>query len=220
MKKTQLGLSDRNIFLMILAVALLTASALWLVQPTGAPKANLAPNRHASMLIYPTPKQLAPFHLVFAGGEKFSADSLIGKWSVLFFGFTNCPDICPTTLSDMESLRRKFSTRDQFPPMQWIFVSVDPERDTAEKLRAYVDFFSKDIRAATGSIEALTRFSSNLGAVFAKDISTQSPDGYSIQHSGTLFLTDPQGRLVAMIRPPFDWAKIATDLPLYLEEAH
>lgn len=220
MKKSQLGLSDRNIFLMILAVALLAASALWMVQRVGGPKVSLAPNRYASMLIYPTPKQLVPFELNFADGSALTPNSLLGKWNILFFGFTNCPDICPTTLSDMESLRRKFLLREGFPEVQWVFVSVDPERDTPETLRTYIEFFSKDIRAATGSIEALTRFSSNLGAVFGKDPAPESSDGYSMQHSGTLFIIDPQGRLVAMIRPPFDWAKIATDLPLYLAEAH
>lgn len=200
--------SSRNLIVWLILVAALAAGlGLWLGQRWFAPVPAAAAPALAATLLYPEPRAIAPFELVRADGGRFANTDLAGAWTLVFFGFTHCPDACPTTLAAF----RAMSERDDVPATtRYLFVSVDPERDDAATLANYTRYFSPRIVAATadlGALEALTR---DLGIVFAK--SPLADGSYSVDHSTQVLLIDPAGRLAGLIRPPHDPARIAADL--------
>lgn len=164
------------------------------------------------VLLYPQPRPLEAFVLRTPEGQPLPADALKGRWTAVFFGFSHCPDICPTTLAQLAAVQKQLAAT--LPPEkrpQLLFVSVDPARDLDPKLRAYVDYFSKDILAASADDAALEAFSRQLGAQYIR----QPPDAageYSVDHSADLFLLGPDLTRRGLIRPPFEPAALAADL--------
>jgi protein SCO1 len=154
------------------------------------------------------PRPLAEFELVDHRGQGFDNARLEGRWSLLFIGFTHCPDICPSTLSLLSGL--EVSLSQQAIDLQTVFVSVDPERDTPETLADYVGFFGDVLIAATGRQNQLDRLCDSLD--FAYVTVPMGKGRYSVDHSGALALIDPQGRLAGYFFPPFEPAAIETDL--------
>ena len=118
---------------------------------------------------------------------------------MLFFGYTSCPDICPTTLTTVAAARKKAGTA--FPKVY--FISVDPERDSLKKLSKYVKYFDSDIVGVTGDLKMLKAFALQANAYFKKVPSKSgSADDYLISHSSALMLVNPKAQLVAFINPP------------------
>jgi protein SCO1/2 len=146
------------------------------------------------------PRQLGvPADLKKTDGNAFTTDDMKGHWSMLFFGYTSCPDICPTTLTTVVAARKKAGNT--FP--QVYFISVDPERDSLNKLSKYVKYFDKDIVGVTGSLKMLKAFALQANAFFSKVPSKSgSADDYLISHSSALMLVNPDAQLVAFINPP------------------
>lgn len=151
-------------------------------------KTNAEPEIQA--LIYPKPKQLPDFTMTAHTNTEFSENNLLGKWSVVFFGFTYCPDICPTTMSDLGELAENLP-EDVAKKTQFLFVSVDPERDTVEQLANYVPFFNEEFIGAVGTPDQLEIFSKSLGAVYVK---VPWGDSYQMQHTGRIFIVNPAGQ--------------------------
>ncbi len=153
-------------------------------------------------MLWPEPKVVQPFALVDHRGEPFTLEQLKGRWSFLFFGFTHCPDVCPTILSMLDKVARELgkepmSNRD----VQFVFVSVDPERDTPEVLAKYVGNFNPDFIGVTGANESLTSLTRQLG-IYAEP---EPPDGhgnYSMDHGTPVLLIDPAGRLLGVFQSP------------------
>jgi len=141
-------------------------------------------------LLYPTPKLLPEFNLVNHKGESFNHDQLLGQWSILFFGYTFCPDICPTTMATLSRIMKDVPA-DVAAKVQVVFVSVDPERDTPERLSNYVPFYNPDFIGTTGTDEQLKIISMAVGAVYLK---MPMGDSYQMQHTGRIFIIDPMGR--------------------------
>jgi len=196
--------------LFILAAALFAGVGLMLGQRYFAPEPAPAPVQMAATLLYPEPKPVAPFALTKADGTPFTEADFDGRWTVLFFGFTHCPDVCPTTLAMWPQVEKRLAELAPGAAVSLVFVSVDPERDTPEKAGAYARYFSPRILAATGdaaSLEALTR---NLGVVYMK--SPQPGGDYSVDHTAHLVLVGPDGTVRGIIRPPLDPNRIAADL--------
>jgi protein SCO1/2 len=137
---------------------------------------------------------------------------LKGAWSLLFFGYTHCPDVCPTTLATLKQVEAQLAGT----PVKVIFVSVDPERDTPQALSEYVGYFSKAFVAATADTPTLQALASAVGVVFVK--SPQAGSDYNVDHTASLLVVDPHGRLHALFRPPFDAAAIASDLRMLAKE--
>lgn len=151
-------------------------------------KSNAEPDIQA--LIYPKPKQLPDFTMTAHTNTEFSENNLLGKWSVVFFGFTYCPDICPTTMTDLGELAENLPD-DVANKTQFLFVSVDPERDTVEQLANYVPFFNQEFIGAVGTPEQLEIFSKSLGAVYVK---VPFGESYQMQHTGRIFIINPAGQ--------------------------
>jgi len=196
----------------VLIAALLAGSAgfglsLWLNQPE--PKAF-----KSKLVLYGTPRTLKPFVLTDARAQPITAESLKGRWSVLFFGFSHCPDICPATLAQLAEAEKLLGP-DASPRM--IFVSVDPERDTPKKMGDYVRYFSPSILGVTGSKPELEALTQQLGVMYAKV--PLEGDNYTVDHSSSLFLLDPQTQLRGLIRPPFDPKALSADLQQLTQDA-
>ncbi|MGK8479108.1 SCO family protein [Stutzerimonas stutzeri] len=164
----------------------------------------------ANILLLPRERAIPPLELVDQDGQRFDTRSLQGRWHILFFGFTACPDICPTTLSDM---RRLFSqlpkeTRDQ---LQLILITADPARDTPQQLKTYLDYYRGGFNGLTGDMEQLQRLSRALGLPFVPASETQGD--YSVSHSGNLALVGPDGTLRGHIRAPLQLEGLRRMLP-------
>lgn len=190
----------------ILLAALAAGLGLWL----GMARFGAAPPPATqAALLYPAPRAVPDFHLTRADGSPLTLADWRGRWTLAFFGFTHCPDVCPTTLGTLKQVWARLdpALRDR---VRVDFVSVDPQRDTPEQLGKYVAYFSPDFVAATGSDEALTALTRSLGLLYAR-VPGEAGD-YSVDHSAQVVIIDPQGRLVGMFRPPLDAAKITADL--------
>lgn len=160
----------------------------------------------------PQRRTLGAFALHDLAGKRYDNASLSGHNSLLFFGFTSCPDVCPTTLAVLATLLRQ-------PPLanlQVLFVSVDPGRDRPETLRAYLAGFDPGIIGLTGDEAALSPLLHALGAIAER---VALPDGsYTMDHTATLYLLDRQGRMAAVFSPPFAAAGLRADLELLARE--
>ena len=129
---------------------------------------------------------------------------------MLFFGFTHCPDICPTSLAEFKQVWAKLDAQGKGKRARFVFISVDPERDSGAPLGRYVDFFNPEFIAATGADEQLQGLTRSLGVLYAR--SADGSGGYSVDHSASALIIDPQGRRAGMFRPPFKAAAMAADL--------
>ena len=193
----------------IAALALVSGLGLWLGARWSAPAPG-AP-RTESALVYPEPRPVPEFRLVRADGGAFVRDDLKGAWSVMFFGYTHCPDVCPVTLALYKELDQLLRREPAARPVKLVFVSVDPARDDAKALAAYARYFSPAIVAATGPDEQLEPLARALGVVYARNAPDARGD-YTVDHSAGLLLIDPEARLHALIRPPLVAQAIAADI--------
>jgi len=163
-----------------------------------------APQVGSAATLLPVPKALPEFRLVDDGGEPFARERLAGRWSFLFFGYAHCPSICPMTLGIMRDMHRELSAGDPaYGDTQYVFVSVDPERDAPDALRRYVRHFDPGFVGATGDREELGRLTRELG-VFHQRTPGGSVEQYDFDHTASLLLIDPEAQLRAVFSPPID----------------
>ncbi len=152
-------------------------------------------------LLWPNPRALNAFSVVDQDGQPFTHENLRGRWSLLFFGFTHCPDICPVTLSMLAQAKSGLATAARETPLQVIFVSVDPERDVPAQLAEYVRYFDPDFLGLGGTLDQIRALTSQLGVAFFHGEVTPAGD-YSVDHSAAIFVIDPQTRMVGVISAP------------------
>lgn len=154
--------------------------------------------------LFPDPKPLTAFALTDHENRVFDLASLQGKWSFLFFGFTNCPDICPTTLAVLARARDNIANNTVgADDIQFVFISVDPNRDTASKLGQYVDYFDAAFLGVTGDNAQIGNLAGQLGAAYQVAV-TPGVENYPVYHSAAVFLLDPRARYHAVFTPPHD----------------
>jgi protein SCO1/2 len=148
-------------------------------------------------------RPLAPFSLVDQHRQPFDESSLRGKWSLLFFGYLSCPDVCPTTLHELDRFWRLLRDQTGSDPadLQVVFVSVDPARDSPGQLGSYVGYFNRHFIAATGEKSQIDRLAQQFGASYAIEAET-APGQYQVAHSSAIFVVDPLGRSVAALSQP------------------
>jgi protein SCO1/2 len=192
----------------IVAAAVAAALGLWLGARLGE-GSQLPPSAMAGALVYP-PRQVPEFKLTRPDGSALEPADLRGAWTLLFFGYSHCPDVCPTTLAILKQVDALLKTDPPAQPVRMLFVSVDPERDSGPALAEYVGYFSPHIIAATGEPVQLQALTAALGVVYMK--APQSGTDYNIDHSASLLVLDPQARLHALFRPPLDPGVVAADL--------
>lgn len=155
---------------------------------------------------------LPAFVLQGQTGEFTNAD-LQGRWTFMFFGYTQCPDICPTALTLMKDVQAVVARGAAAPaalPLQVVFVSVDPRRDTRDLLNEYMAAFDPAFIGLRGDDSALAPLTRNLGVYYQRNDGTDT-QRYTVDHSAAIYLIDPRGRLRAVFSPPHDATKVAGD---------
>jgi protein SCO1/2 len=195
---------------------------------TACQEANKKPVTEMATIL-PQAKKMTDFQLTRYGSENFSRDSAKGQWSLFFFGYTRCPDVCPTELYMLAELMRKIeenpSALAQAP--QVVFVSVDPQQDKPQALRDYAQFYHPSILGVTGQQPIIDRLTREMGAFYERvyhmdgkilvfDAQDGVPQGlensYLINHSATIFLLNPDGDLHAIFSSPHDPDVMLRDL--------
>jgi protein SCO1/2 len=156
------------------------------------------------------PKAIPAFALIDQDGKPFTPQQLQGQWRVLFFGFTNCPDICPATLTLLAAVDKQLSDLPDDKRPRITLVTGDAQRDTPEHLKKYVQFFNPKFTGVTGTQEALEQFALSLGAPVA--IRQLDGGGYTVDHSAAIFIVDPQGALRAVFGGPHQVESLSADL--------
>jgi len=211
------GFASRST-LLVLAAALAAGLGMLAAQRYFAVAASapaLPARQLKSVQLINPPRELADYRLTLSDGKEATPATLRGAWTVVFLGFTHCPDVCPTTLAELAKAQQSWQAMPIAIRPRVLFVSVDAERDTPARTGEYAHFFRKDTLAASGDPEALANFAQVLGLVFMK-VPLGNGD-YSMDHSATLVVLDPQGRQAGLIRPPLAWSDIADDLRLLAE---
>lgn len=168
--------------------------------------------------VLPAPGPLPEFSLLDQHGQAFGRDAFKGQWSLVFFGFTHCPDVCPTTLQVLSLARQQLAQQNIHPLPRIVLVSVDPERDTPEVIGVYVDNFGADNVGVTGSIEELRKLTGGLGIYFEKSPvdSETGDDNYSVDHSAVVLVINPRAQFQALFSAPHTVENFAHDLPIIM----
>ncbi len=184
-----------------LAAALGLAMGLVFMQPK-------AVSIESGTLLQP-PRELPAFALTDEEGQPYTNASLAGHWTVVFVGFTTCPDICPATLTTMKSVMEGLGpVRDK---VKMLLLSIDPERDTAARLKNYVEYFDPAFIAATGPNTELDKLGRAMSFVYTK-VPGETPETYTMDHSSALMLLSPEGHLAGFFTPPFAKPALVADL--------
>lgn len=196
-------------WLVAVGIALVLSGAFLAWRHAGGPAPPLPPSGvlPAATLINDT-APLPPFSLHRIDGT-FTNASLQGHWSLVSFGYTFCPDICPTTLATLREVKTQLEAGGGVAP-QVLFVSVDPSRDTPARLDEFVRFFDPAFIGATGSDAELAALVKHLGVQYQRH-DGPDPQHYVVDHSAVVYLIDPQGRLKATFSWPHEPAALAAD---------
>ena len=155
------------------------------------------------------PVVVKDFELTTQYGTTFSAADLTNHWTLMFFGYTHCPDVCPTTLTELASLAQRLP--DEREP-QIVFVSVDPQRDSPEHLKQYVAYFNEHFLGLTGPMDKISALTEQLNIKHSREAAVDGQ--YTVNHSSAILLIDPQGRYVAKFNAPHYAEKIQEQIDL------
>ncbi|MFT7053480.1 MAG: protein SCO1/2 [Psychromonas sp.] len=148
--------------------------------------------KNESLILFKEGKSLIDFSFDLASGDHFTNQDLQGKWTLFFIGYTFCPDICPTTLAQLDSVYPKL-TAQPYDDIQIVFVSVDPKRDKAEQLAEYVHYFNAEFIGVTSTHKQLWPFVQNLGLIYSIVDQGVAEPYYLVDHSASIVLTNPRG---------------------------
>jgi len=182
-----------KILYVVVALAALTTGILLFIQFNQQPKPE-----HA--LFYEQARDIKPFVMTDHNSNKFTNQQLIGKWSWVFFGYTSCPDVCPTTLQELNFVYKDMQNIAN--NTQVILVSVDPKRDTTERLGDYIKYFNKEFIALNGGHDVLFPFARNLGLMYAMNDGERAKNNtYTVDHSASIVLINPKGKISAIFQP-------------------
>lgn len=159
-----------------------------------------APKEMQMIRTFGEPRAIASFEGKTHKGETFNQESFIGTWSIVFFGFTTCPDVCPTAMSNINQVMQKLP-EGIANSTQVVMVSVDPERDSIERLGKYVPAFNKDFIGINAGLEETRKLTESIGVTFYKIPGHDDPDNYLVEHTARWFIIDPLGRRYALLTP-------------------
>lgn len=155
--------------------------------------------------ILPDQPALSDFQLTDHNGNSFSKQDLAGKWNLLFFGFTSCPDVCPLTMNALKLFYNDLENTDYADDTRVIMVSVDPQRDTVEAMANYVQRYHQEFVGLTGEHEVITTLAKELYIAFSKvpeHDGNHDTENYQVQHSGYIAIVNPEGGYFSVMREP------------------
>lgn len=178
-------------------IVLIILGFIWrLQQPAQLSDAELRLNGAIELS---TPRIFSDFQLVDHRGEPYSLENLQGKWTILFFGFTNCPDICPTTLALLSEMYVDLEEEEK-EKLQIVMISLDPERDTVEKMATYVPYFHEDFVGVTGDPNVIFGLTTQLNIAYTQV--ELAEENYTVDHSTQLVLINPKGHYHGFFKAP------------------
>ena len=155
--------------------------------------------------LLPEPLPLPDFQLVDHDGRPFERRDFEGRWSLVFFGYSSCPDVCPFVLGQLAQVKRRWSASGLDTEMpRVVFVSVDPDRDSPERLREYVPFFDAGFRGVSGTTDEIDALTRALGVFYALRREAENDGDYLVDHAAKLWLIDPEARLAAVLDDPHE----------------
>lgn len=187
---------------LILVCIIVAIVALLFARALKSPTLDVEQLARNGVLLQAEPKALQPFTLIDHRGQAFTQARLEGKWSLVFFGYTYCPDICPTTLALLNQLHTRLQDTGLDDQIQTIMATVDPARDTPEKLAKYVGYFNPAFIGVTSdAVEPIYNFAIDLNSIFAKVVTDESGD-YLMDHSAYILLINPQAKFHAFFKTP------------------
>ena len=152
---------------------------------------NRIDNRFETLLIYPKKNRLPAFRFVNQDNHFFTNENFLERWNLIFIGYTNCPDVCPNTLNQMTQLYNSLDVETQ-KKFQFILLSVDPERDTPDHLKNYLDYFHEDFIGVSGDKTQLDKTVKALGGVYS--LNKEDGEFYTVDHSARIFIVGPEAR--------------------------
>jgi protein SCO1/2 len=167
--------------------------------------------------VYDIPVPLPQFTLTDHNGLEFNRWNLNRKWTFMFFGYIFCPDVCPTALVDLDDVYQNLAEKgdlieEEFKvDTQFVFVTVDPERDTVEELKDYIPYFNKAFVGVTGEQEVIDSLTRPMGVAYSRVPGKDADGDYFIDHSASFMLIDPLGRLRASFPPPHDPERVVEE---------
>ena len=155
-------------------------------------------------IMFSMPREISDLSLIDQNQLPFTKSRFADKWTLVFFGFTHCPDICPTTLALLNQVSVALAETDYAVDTQFLLVSLDPLRDTPEKMKPYVEYFNTDFIGVTGEFLSIHRFARQLNIAFQKVVTDSETGDYTIDHGGNVALINPQGHYHGFYKPPLD----------------
>ena len=183
---------------------------MFVISVTRTPQLSEQELRAAGVFLLPKPRALAEFNLQDPSGAAYRPESLVGKWSFIFFGFTNCPDICPTSMAEMGQAERElYAAGDMLDdPLQGVLISVDPDNDSPSDLGQYAQAFSPRFLGIWGAREDLVAFTQQVNVAFAKvplapsQQIADAPPGYTVDHTGNIVILTREATITASLSCP------------------
>ena len=199
----------RNLLLALAIGLCLTAGAWFAIQSVPPPAKPL------TATILPAGGEVPAFRLTDQAGNPIDQNVFRGQWDLVFFGSTNCPDVCPITLGVLAAARRELEAAGETTLPRIVLVSVDPERDTPESLARYLGAFGDSTLGITGDESELRNLTDGLGIFFEKRAANE--DGYYVvDHSAAVLVIDPDGRFHALFSTPHAIENFVHDLPVLM----
>lgn len=207
MKKLNEGSVSKTVLLLVTVVAMVFGFTVYknLIKPSF----SIDDLQKMGTIIFDKPRAFKMEGLVNQDGQPYDKDALSGKWTLMYFGYTFCPDICPITLSQMSRMDKQlkqdninFSRK-----MRYVMVTVDPGRDTVEKMKGYVPYFNKDFIGVTGDIKNIHDLTVQLNIPYTPVINPED-EYYLVDHGANLAIINPAGEYHGFIRPPLEPAKL------------
>ncbi|AZE45796.1 Cytochrome oxidase biogenesis protein Sco1/SenC/PrrC, thiol-disulfide reductase [Pseudomonas chlororaphis] len=206
--------TQKTVFILVALVALvlgLTVNKVLTGKNQGDPTALI----DAGIILLPQSRNLPDVKMTDQEGQPVLLTELKGKWSLLFFGYTFCPDICPTTLAQLRQIKSELP-KEAVDNLQVVLVSVDPNRDTPQQLKQYLGYFDKDFKGLTASSVADVQKLANAVSIPFIPADTSKPN-YTVDHSGNLAVIGPDGTQRGFIRAPLNNQKLVAQLPVMLQ---
>tara|TARA_R110000868_G_scaffold36277_5_gene128831 strand:+ start:2171 stop:2806 length:636 start_codon:yes stop_codon:yes gene_type:complete len=157
---------------------------------------------------YPQVRALPDFQLVDNHQQAFTTEQLLQHWTLVFVGYTFCPDVCPTTLAELKTIYPQLKALPSKHPVQIMFLSVDPQRDTPERMNEYVNFFEPEFIGVSGEHKELFPLVRAMGMMYSMTESTDKPD-YLVDHSSSVVLVNPQAQVIGRFKAQFAVGKVA-----------
>ena len=166
---------------------------------------------------YKKPLDIIEFELKNQGDQLYSKNDLKNQWTILFFGYTNCPDVCPTTIFKLGQIKQQISKELPNVNLQILFITLDPERDSTERLREYLGFFNTSMIGLTGDISKIVELTSNLSVFFQR---INKEDGYDFNHTASIFLMNPNAQLKASFSPASSIDMLNEDIKTVIKKSN